>query len=116
MMSSTGESTAQSSTAQQQAARVQQHTEAVRRHMWLPKRQRVNLAASALMTEVEPATFEEAMISPEAEFWKQAADEEMTSLQVNHTWEMEELPQEVKPLPAKWVFKRKRDSSGNIER
>ncbi len=43
-------------------------------------------------------------------------DEEMTSLRENSTWTLEQQPIGVKPIPAKWVFKRKQDALGNIER
>ena len=51
-----------------------------------------------------------------AEQWRQAMDDEMASLAANGTWTLKEVPEGVKPIPVKWVFKVKRDSSGNIER
>ena len=39
----------------------------------------------------------------------------MASLHSNDTWTLERLPRGVKPLSAKWVFKVKLDSNGNIE-
>lgn len=70
----------------------------------------------ALTTYSEPLTYEEAMAAPDCEQWKQAMDEEMASLLSNDTWTLEKLPRGVKPLSAKWVFKVKLDSNGNIER
>ena len=64
----------------------------------------------------EPATLEEALSSPSADHWKQAMDEEMTSLLANNTWTLEKAPPEITPIPVKWVFKIKRDGNGNIER
>ncbi|KXZ53494.1 hypothetical protein GPECTOR_7g944 [Gonium pectorale] len=43
-------------------------------------------------------------------------DEEMASLYENQTWELKPLPQGVKPVSVKWVYKYKFDASGNIER
>lgn len=43
-------------------------------------------------------------------------DEEMASLKANKTWELVELPPGAKAIPAKWVYKIKRDEHGNIER
>jgi ATP-binding cassette subfamily B (MDR/TAP) protein 1 len=42
--------------------------------------------------------------------------EEMESLHKNNTWELVECPKGAKPVPVKWVFKIKRDATGNIER
>ena len=76
----------------------------------------VTAAAADIKTDDEPATYQEALAAPDAEQWKQAMDEEMASLHANGTWVLEPLPVGVKPIPVKWVFKKKRDASGNIER
>ena len=76
-----------------------------------------NLAGSAhLALASEPTTLEEALASKEADLWRQAIDDEMTSLLTNNTWTVERPPPGIKPIPVKWVFKIKRDSAGNIER
>ena len=72
-------------------------------------------AAKATQLE-EPQTFAEAMNAPDSAQWKLAMDEEMVSLHENSTWSLEQKPLGVKPIPVKWVFKIKRDASGNIER
>ena len=64
----------------------------------------------------EPQTYEEALKSPDAAEWKLAMNEEIASLEANETWNLEEKPAGVKPIPVKWVFKIKKDASGNIER
>ena len=66
----------------------------------------------------EPQSYEEALRSPDASEWKLAMDEEIASskFQANGTWDLEEQPVGVKAIPVKWVFKIKRDASGNIER
>ena len=53
-----------------------------------------------------PATVEEALASSYAEEWRRAMDEEYSSLMSNGTWELVELPNGVKPIPVKWVFKK----------
>ena len=74
-------------------------------------------AHRARATEHEkPQSYEEALKSPDASEWKLAMDEEIASLQANGTWDLEEQPVGVKTIPVKWVFKIKRDASGNIER
>ena len=56
------------------------------------------------------------MRAKDAQQWKHAMDEEMASLLANGTWTLEPLPEGVKPIPAKWVFKIKKDANGNVER
>lgn len=76
-----------------------------------------NLAGFAHLAVInEPATLDEALKGDEAELWRQAMDEEMTSLLKNNTWTLEHPPLGVTPIPVKWVFKIKRDSKGNVER
>lgn len=79
-----------------------------------PKKRTVAMAGVEIHTE--PQTYEEAMASPDAEFWKRAMDEEIASLLSNNTWTLEEVTKGVRTLPMKWVFKLKRDAKGNIER
>ena len=64
----------------------------------------------------EPSTLDEALASEEAELWQQAMDEEMASLLKNNTWTLEYPPSGITPIPVKWVFKVKRDSTGSVER
>lgn len=76
-----------------------------------------NMAGSAhLAVNNEPTTLEEALASEQGELWQQAMDEEMSSLLANNTWTLEKPPASVKPIPVKWVFKVKRDATGNVER
>ncbi len=70
-------------------------------------------AQAAMASELEPQTYAEAMRAPDAPQWKLAMDEEMASLQENSTWTLEQQPIGVRPIPAKWVFKRKQDALGN---
>eukprot|EP00877_Chromochloris_zofingiensis_P012347 jgi/Chrzof1/7366/Cz02g21060.t1 len=65
---------------------------------------------------VEPATYDEALQSDCAEQWQQAMDSEYASLIANGTWTLEKPPTDIRPIPVKWVYKVKRDTSGNIER
>jgi hypothetical protein len=74
-------------------------------------------AETAMLAAIkEPESFDEAMTSEHAEEWRQAMDDEMASLAANNTWTLERVPEGVKPIPVKWVYKVKRDSAGNIER
>ena len=76
-----------------------------------------NLAGSAHLALIhEPATFQEALASDDADLWRKAMDDEIASLLANNTWTLDKPPSNVKPIPVKWVFKVKRDSAGNVER
>jgi len=65
---------------------------------------------------VEPKTIDEAMKMPEAEMWKQAADEEMLAHNTMNTWKLVSLPDGRKTVGCKWVFRVKNKSDGTIER
>jgi hypothetical protein len=73
-------------------------------------------SAALLATQKDPVSVKEALASEEAEQWQRAMDEEMASLLENQTWTLEPLPEGVKPIPVKWVFKIKRNANGSIER
>jgi hypothetical protein len=64
----------------------------------------------------EPQTREEALKREDGELWKKAMDDEIASLLENETWTVEKPPAGVKPVPARWVFKVKKDKMGQIER
>jgi Reverse transcriptase (RNA-dependent DNA polymerase) len=73
-------------------------------------------AAAHLAAISEPASLEEALASDQADRWREAIEEEYSSLLANDTWTLERPPPGVHPIPVKWVFKLKLDSAGNIER
>ena len=77
-------------------------------------RESANLAQSG--PTKDPETYEEAMQSPDADQWSLAMNEETASLQANGTRALVEEPQGVKPIPVRWIFKKKLDAQGNIER
>ncbi|KAJ9675422.1 hypothetical protein PVL29_024372 [Vitis rotundifolia] len=64
----------------------------------------------------DPVTYQEAIHCPQFTSWKEAMDDEMNSMYMNGVWDLIELPHGCKPVGCKWVFKTKRDSSGQIER
>ncbi|UYV74843.1 hypothetical protein LAZ67_12001291 [Cordylochernes scorpioides] len=63
---------------------------------------------------LEPKTYKEAMDSPNAQFWKEAMNEEMNSLTENDVYECTTLPPGEKPIDCKWVLKTKLNSKGEI--
>ena len=64
--------------------------------------------------EEAPRSLKEAMTMKEASKWKEAADEEMRSLEEQGTWELVDLPPGRKVVGVKWVFTKKRDEHGNV--
>uniref|UniRef100_A0A6N2LRF5 Integrase catalytic domain-containing protein n=1 Tax=Salix viminalis TaxID=40686 RepID=A0A6N2LRF5_SALVM len=69
-----------------------------------------------LSLDEEPKTFRKAMESENYEKWSNAAEEEISSLNVNKVWDLVELPEGFKTVGCKWIFTTKRDSKGNLER
>jgi histone deacetylase 1/2 len=67
-------------------------------------------------TESEPSTYYEAIQSGEAQQWKQAMDEEINALLQNRTWELVELPKGARVIGCKWVYKKKLNQIGQVER
>jgi hypothetical protein len=67
---------------------------------------------------VEPATYFQAINSPEAENWLEAMHDEMRSLSALGTWTYVEVTdaQRKKALPVKWVYKIKLTETGEVER
>ncbi|CAJ2635046.1 unnamed protein product [Trifolium pratense] len=66
--------------------------------------------------EDDPINFRQAMQDSNSEKWIEAMKEEYKSMQDNKVWELVPLPEGVKPIGCKWIFKTKRDSNGNVER
>src|SRR5450755_1179102 len=65
---------------------------------------------------VHEPTYQEALNSDEAEYWKKAILDEYNSLIQNQTWDLVRLPKGRKALPAKWVLCHKLGSKGEIVR
>lgn len=66
--------------------------------------------------EDEPINFREAMKSSAKDKWINAMQEEYKSMQDNKVWDLVPLPEGVKPIGCKWIYKIKRDSQGNVIR
>ena len=79
--------------------------------------------ALGLKVDVEseklPADFsgyEKAMERSDADLWKMAVEDEIRSLYESDTWKVADLPAGRKALETKWVFKIKKDATGNVDR
>ncbi|KAL4278674.1 hypothetical protein GQ457_03G016420 [Hibiscus cannabinus] len=66
-----------------------------------------------LLTDAKNISFEEAMRD---EKWPTAMDEEIEAIDRNNTWELTNLPKGSQPIGVKWVFKKKMNAQGEIER
>lgn len=64
----------------------------------------------------DPVSYKEAISSNHSTQWLAAMEDELKSMKDNNVWDLVELPQGVKAVGCKWVYKTKLDSSGNIER
>ena len=57
--------------------------------------------------EKDPNTYNEAMASKDAAFWRKAVNDEMDSILLNNTWVLVDLPPSSNTIGCKWVFRRK---------
>ncbi|KAK2389309.1 hypothetical protein QL285_062907 [Trifolium repens] len=58
--------------------------------------------------ENDPENFAQAMSCKESNLWYDAMIDEMNSMKNNGVWDLVELPNGVKPIGCKWVFKTKK--------
>jgi hypothetical protein len=73
--------------------------------------------SSVMVVGEDPATptsFKKAMNSPDAPLWQQAMDTEFQGLEARSTWAPASLPPGVKALRTKWVYKLKKNASGQV--
>jgi hypothetical protein len=71
-----------------------------------------------LDTDKAPATYKEAMQSPQAALWREAADKEMAGCEKKMVWELvprTSVPKEHRVISCKWVLKVKTDSNGAVD-
>ena len=59
-----------------------------------------------------PQSYEEAMASEDATFWKKAMEEEMSSLKENDTFTVVKLPEDRHPVGERWVYTIKEGVNG----
>jgi hypothetical protein len=63
-----------------------------------------------------PKTLSEAYASLDAQYWKEAVQNEMDSILTNGTWETCDCPVGCKPVGCKWIFKKKLKPDGTINK
>jgi Reverse transcriptase (RNA-dependent DNA polymerase) len=62
----------------------------------------------------DPMTYTEAMTRPDSAEWLGVMQSEIQSMYNNQVWNLVDLPEGVRPIENKWVFKRKSDMNGNL--
>ena len=67
-------------------------------------------------TVAELKTYEEAINSSKAKYWKQAMQAEVDSLENNNTWTFVNKPQDKNVLPGRWVYKVKYSADGEVDK
>ena len=80
-----------------------------------PARYREDGMALFVITDNDPLTYKHAMEDPDIERWLEAMNLEMESMYSNSVWELVDLPDEVRPIGCKWIYKRKRGVDGKVE-
>ena len=79
------------------------------KHSWLTTNMIMGYALPVFVKAI-PSTCREAEISSESKMWKDAMEEEMSSLHKNNTWDLTELPKGKKVIGCKWVYVKKHGS------
>ena len=64
----------------------------------------------------DPLSLQEAIRSVDLARWQDVMLDELESMKHNHVWDLAQLPQGVKPIKYRWVYKTKQDSKGKVER
>jgi Reverse transcriptase (RNA-dependent DNA polymerase) len=68
------------------------------------------------MMEDDSVTLRQALESVNSHKWIKSMDEEIKSMYDNKVWDIVPLPEGVKPIGCKWIFKTKKDLEGNMKR
>jgi hypothetical protein len=98
------------------------HTPILRRSMrdkrkperYSPPDFRSNFSLS--ITDDDPRTVKEAVNSEDSKLWKKAMVEEMDALDKNEAWDIVEFPDGRKFVGSKWLFKKKFNAQGKVEK
>ena len=71
---------------------------------------------SLSITDDDPKTVREVVNSEDSKLWKKAMVEEMDALDKNEAWDIVELPAGRKSVGSKWLFKKKFNAEGKVEK
>ena len=68
------------------------------------------------MEEQDPTSVQETLTRSDKEEWRKVMEKEIDSLHSNNVWVLVKPPPNQKVVGSKWVFKRKVNADGEIER
>eukprot|EP00253_Pinus_taeda_P009597 PITA_09597 len=68
------------------------------------------------ITDDDPKSMKEVVDSKDGKLWKESMVDEMASLHKNEAWDLVELSAGRKPIGNKWVFKKKTNVEGKVEK
>ena len=80
---------------------------------WLYSANSTNVCEVA---DPDPKNLSEALQRQDSKFWIEATESEYNSLIENKVWELTKLPDGRKPVGCKWVFKKKINPDGSIQK
>ena len=64
------------------------------------------------MDNIEPTSYLQAIPNSDSKKWRNAMKSEIDSMHTNKVWTLETVPEGIKPIGSKWVFKRKISADG----
>jgi hypothetical protein len=92
----------------------------LRRSTWVrvPPRRYDDFVSSVFLStnDDEPLCYQEAVKGSNNDKWKEAMKDEMKALERNVTWDLVELPRDMKTVGCKWVYKLKKGVDDKVER
>eukprot|EP00253_Pinus_taeda_P024966 PITA_24966 len=68
------------------------------------------------ITDDDPGTMKGAVDSEDGKLWKDAMVDEMASFHKNEAWDLVEFSARRKPIGSKWVFRKKTNAEGKVEK
>ena len=74
------------------------------------------MAATLVVTDADPKTYKQAMNLPDAAAWVEACAAEVASSVENKVFEVVSRPASQPVITSKWVFKKKKGLSGQVEK
>jgi len=67
----------------------------------------------ALHSRTEPKTYAEAS---KYDYWNQAMQVELSAFETTGTWKIVDLPDHIKQIGCRWIYKIKHNVDGSVER